>query len=100
VARNLVTGSGTDAVVLSAGMQVCFTGTALVDGKRIQRKHLQAAAKRAGLVATEDVSSRTSVLVCPDVQAKPQGKFKKAIGYGIPVISVSAFMEQIPLDED
>lgn len=100
VARELVIGSDTDAVVLSAGMQVCFTGTALVDGKRIQRKHLHAAAKRAGLVATEDVSSRTSVLVCPDVQAKPQGKFKKAIGYGIPVISVSAFMEQIPLDED
>jgi hypothetical protein len=98
VARALAGGESAGALQLAEGMKICFTGQAMVDGKRVQRKVLEEAACHAGLVPTEAVSGLTDVLVCPDGHDKAQSKYAKAIKLGVHLMSVSEFVAQVPVD--
>jgi NAD-dependent DNA ligase len=80
-------------------MRVCFTGDAKVGGERVDRKHLEDAAKRFGLVPTGAVSGRTDVLICPDDYDEGRSKFVKALKLGVRLMTVAEFVTQIPLEE-
>lgn len=73
--------------VLSAGMQVVFTGNHLM----YAREELQAYAASLGLEPSSGVSKATA-LVCAADAATSSGKAAKARRYGIPVVTVDEFV--------
>lgn len=98
-ARSISGESYRPQLVLTPGMRVCFTGDAKVGGERVDRKHLEDAAKRFGLVPTGAVSGRTDVLICPDDYDEGRTKFVKALKLGVRLMTVAEFVTQIPLEE-
>jgi len=73
--------------VLSAGMQVVFTG----DHPRYARDELHARASARGLLPANGVS-KTTGFVCAADAATTSGKAAMARRYGIPVITVDEFV--------
>ena len=80
---------------LCKGMRVCFTGEAIVDGESIARHVLE---KRAACTGMQPVASVTNkgcdLLVASDLSSQ-SGKAHKARRYGIPVMDVIDFLDQI-----
>lgn len=74
--------------ILSAGMQVVFTG----DHSRYTREELHARASARGLLPASGVSKATG-FVCAADGATTSGKATKARRYGIPVITVDEFIQ-------
>jgi len=79
--------------VPSPGMGICFTGQAIIDGKRTDRKILQEAADKAGLLVQPSVNKNTHVLVFPDENSRSTQKVKKALAMGIEGMTVERFAE-------
>ena len=80
------------------GMRVCFTGTVTVGGQPIARSVLERLAACAGLQPVRSVTKKAcEILVAADVSTR-SGKARKAHSYGIPVISVAGFLEQLGAD--
>ena len=80
---------------LQQGMRVCFTGTMTVSREPIARSALERLAACAGLQPVRSVTRKgCDVLVAADVSTW-SGKARKAHSYGIPVISVAGFLEQV-----
>ena len=80
---------------LQQGMRVCFTGTTTVSREPIARSALERLAACAGLQPVRSVTRKgCDVLVAADVSTQ-SGKARKAHSYGIPVISVAGFLEQV-----
>jgi DNA polymerase III epsilon subunit-like protein len=87
--------SQTATLALTAGLSVCFTGSA-VDGRgvEIDRDELAAAARAAGLEPVPSVTKATGLLVAAD-PASRSGKAAKARRNGTPVASVGDFLAAI-----
>ena len=80
---------------LCKGLRVCFTGEAIVDGESISRHVME---KRAACTGMQPVASVTKkgcdLLVAADLSSQ-SGKAHKAHRYGIPVMDVIDFLDQI-----
>lgn len=81
-------------VVLYQGMRICFTGSAIsADGEELTRDILESYAIKSECVPVSTVTKKTcDVLVAAD-KSSMSGKAKKARDFGIPVISVTEFLE-------
>lgn len=74
------------------GARVCFTGTAIVDGKRVDKSELKMVAENAGLQPVNGVTkSGCDLLVAADVSTS-SSKASKAKKWGIPVLSAHVFL--------
>ena len=80
---------------LAEGTRVCFTGTATVGGKAVGRDVLERLAALAGLVPVSSVTKKNCDLLVAADASSSSGKARKARDYGIPVLSVADFVEQI-----
>ena len=74
---------------LCKGMRVCFTGEAIVDGESIARHVLEKRAACTGMHPVASVTKKGCDL------SSQSGKAHKARRYGIPVMDVIDFLDQI-----
>lgn len=83
---------------LQQGMRVCFTGVVTSGGQPIARSELERLAACAGLQPVRSVTKKgCELLVAADASTR-SGKARKARSYGVPVISVADFLEQLGAD--
>ena len=82
-----------DPVTLQPGMNVCFTGTVVVDGTRVDRELLEKIATQAGMRPLKSVTKKCDLLVAADPLSQ-SGKARTARTRGIPIISVEDFLNQ------
>lgn len=90
-----VTAQPAPTMVLTPGMRVAFTGTAVVDGKLINREDLCIQAIAAKLTPVQTVTKKGCDLVVAADPTSSSGKAKKAHSWGIPIISVKTFSDLI-----
>lgn len=83
------------SVDLAEGTRVCFTGTATVGGEAVGRDVLERLAALAGLVPVSSVTKKNCDLLVAADTSSSSGKARKARDYGIPVLSVADFVEQL-----
>ena len=81
-----------DRVDLKAGMNVCFTGTAVISGAPANRELLEKIATLAGMTPMRTVTKKCDVLVAADPLSQ-SGKARTARERGIPIISIEDFMD-------
>ena len=81
-----------DRVELEAGMNVCFTGTAVIAGAPANRELLEKIATLAGMTPLKTVTKKCDVLVAADPLSQ-SGKARAARERGIPIISIKDFMD-------
>jgi DNA polymerase-3 subunit epsilon len=82
---------------LAPGLRVCFTGEAIVGGRKVERTELEARAAHAGLQSVADVTKKgCDILVVADPSSMSR-KAKKAREYDKPVMSIEDFVEQVAL---
>lgn len=79
---------------LRAGLVVCFTGTAVVDGQLLTRADLEQMAESARLTRASSVTRNVDVVVAADPHSMSR-KVTKARQYGISVISVDQFVDDL-----
>lgn len=87
-----------DSFVPKPGMGICFTGSAILNGARVEREKLRAAAEKAGLVVCESVNRDCNVLVFADQNARSTKKVKKALEMGIKGMTVERFAQLFPVE--
>ena len=80
---------------IDAGARVCFTGTAVVDGRHFERDDLEHLATRAGLQPVGSVTKKGCDLLVAADASSLSGKAKKARQYQIPIMEVSDFLDCI-----
>ena len=81
--------------VLSQGMKICFTGTAVVNGEHITRDQIEAKASLMGFQPVPKVTQKgCDLLVAADTSTN-SGKAKNAHKYGIPIMAAEDFLEKI-----
>ena len=90
-----VTAQPAPTVVLVPGMRVAFTGSAVVDGKPINRDDLCIQAIAAKLAPVQTVTKKGCDLVVAADPTSSSGKAKKARSWDIPIISVKTFNDLI-----
>ena len=78
--------------LLEPGTRVCFTGSAVVDGRPITRSELERMARAIGIEVVEAVTKRCGLLVAADPMSR-SGKARRARELGVRVISVADFVE-------
>ena len=83
---------------LRQGMHVCFTGEAIVRGRSIRRQVLERHAACAGLQPVRSVTKKGCDLLVAADSSTQSGKAHRARRYGIPLMAVSNFLEQIGAD--
>ena len=83
-----------DGVELEAGMGVCFTGAAVIDGQPVNRVLLEKVAKIAGLRTVDSVAEGCDVLVAADPMSR-SGEARKAREMDIPIIGMEDFLEAV-----
>jgi DNA polymerase-3 subunit epsilon len=89
-----------DAGEIRRGQRVCFTGTAVdVEGNAIERETLERLAARAGLQPVSSVTKKSCDLLVACDAASTSGKARKARDYGIPVIDVATFLNELGYGE-
>ena len=79
-------------VGLEYGMKVCFTGSAMVDGAKMNRMELETLAVLARLKPVYSVTKKCDLLVAADV-ASQSSKAKTARRYGIQIMSIQQFVD-------
>lgn len=80
------------AAVLSPGVRICFTGTAMLNGVVYEREEMEEIAWAAGFHPVNNVTkTRCDCLVAADV-ATMSNKAKNAARWGKPVISAEDFL--------
>jgi len=77
------------------GLRVCFTGEPLINGQVVSRSSLESIAANAGLQPVSSVTKKSCDLLVAADKSSMSGKAKKAMDFGIPVLSVSEFLESI-----
>ena len=85
------TPSPTSPVELKAGMNVCFTGTYVVNGARVGKETLEKIATQAGLRPLKTLTNKCQVLVAADPMSQ-SGKARTARKRSIPIVSVEDFI--------
>ena len=81
---------------IAPGTRVCFTGSAVdPTGRKIGRSKLEEFATRAGLQPVSGVSKKGCDLVVASDAATSSSKAVKARKYGIPILSVMDFLDQV-----
>ena len=80
---------------INLGARVCFTGTAVVDGRHFERDDLEHLATRAGLQPVGSVTKKGCDLLVAADASSLSGKAKKARQYQIPIMEVSDFLDCI-----
>lgn len=82
------------AVKLSAGSLVCVTSEATVFGKSWSFESLSLVIEKMECRPTNQLNKKggVSLLLCPEVHART-GKAKKAVNWGIPMMSFADFLE-------
>ena len=83
---------------LRQGMHVCFTGEAIVRGRSIGRQVLERHAACAGLQPVRSVTKKGCDLLVAADPSSQSGKARTARRYGIPVMAVAEFLEQVGAD--
>ena len=83
---------------LRQGMHVCFTGEAIIGGRLITRHVLERHAACAGLQPVRSVTKRACDLLVAADPSSQSGKARTARRYGVPVIAVVDFLEQVGVD--
>ena len=80
---------------LRRGTRVCFTGEAIVCGEMWHRARLETVAMRAHMIPVRTVTKKgCDLLVAADV-ATASGKARKARRYGVPLLSVTEFVDRV-----
>ena len=77
---------------LRIGVRVCFTGSAIVEGKPIARDFLEKNAAQAGMQPVGSVTRKNCDLLVAADSSSRSGKTRKARDYGIPVMTVEEFL--------
>ena len=78
---------------LVRGLRVCFTGEAIMDGKKFERADLEAWAAKAGMQPVSSVTKKgCDLLVTADISSM-SGKAKKARDYEKPIMSIQHFIK-------
>ncbi len=85
----------TARITALAGLRVCFTGAATLDGLPVERRELESLAASYGLQAVGSVTQKGCDLVAAADSASMSGKAKKARDWGIPVMSVQEFLKKL-----
>ena len=80
---------------LREGMHVCFTGEAVVKGRPIARRELERHAACAGMQPVRSVTKKKCDLLVAADSSSQSGKVRTARRYGLQVIAVADFLEQI-----
>lgn len=104
--RTICAALGTDASLVPAitpnidasiasGQRVCFTGSFIIDGTPTTKEDLARLAATAGLQPVGDVTKAGCDLLVASDPASASGKAKKARGWGIPVIGIAEFLNQV-----
>ena len=86
--------SSQGSVLLPLGHRVCFTGEAIVNGRRVDRETLVRAAEAAGLVPVPRVTKKCDLLVAADPLSQ-SGKANYARKLGLPIIGIEEFLLEI-----
>jgi DNA polymerase-3 subunit epsilon len=81
-----------DSGPLVRGLRVCFTGEAIMDGKKFDRTDLEAWAAQAGLQPVSSVTKKGCDLLVAADPSSMSGKAKKARDYGKPIMSIEDFV--------
>lgn len=85
--------SNIDHLPLSAGIKICFTGSATSQsGEPISRADLEAIAITKGYVPVTSVTKKSCDLLVAENKSSMSGKTQKARNFGIRVISVKEFL--------
>ena len=83
---------------LQCGMRICFTGEVILNGRKLERDLLQEKAAIVGMQPVRDVTKNgCDMLVAADISSQ-SGKARKARKYGIPVIEVTKFLNEVGID--
>ena len=83
---------------LRSGMRICFTGEVIINGKKIERYLLQEKTAIVGMQPVRDVTKKgCDMLVVADPSSQ-SGKARKARRYGIPVIMVAEFLNEVGIE--
>jgi DNA polymerase-3 subunit epsilon len=77
------------------GLRVCFTGEPVLDGRALARSVLESIAANAGLQPVSSVTKKGCDLLVAADTSSMSGKAKKALAYGIPVMSAVEFLAAI-----
>ena len=80
---------------IDAGARVCFTGTAVVDGKHFERDELEHLATQAGLQPVRSVTRKNCDLLVAADASSGSRKAKLARQYEIPLMEVADFLSCI-----
>jgi DNA polymerase-3 subunit epsilon len=81
-----------DSGPLVRGLRVCFTGEAIMNGKKFDRTDLEAWAAQAGLQPVSSVTKKGCDLLVAADPSSMSGKAKKAHDYGKPIMSIEDFV--------
>lgn len=85
-----------DTIVLTSGMSVCFTGSAIDgSGNEIERSDLELVTVRHGLVTTDSVTSKGCDLVVAADTSTRSRKADQARRFGIPIASIDDFLQTV-----
>lgn len=74
------------------GTTVCFTGSAVIEGRPITRSELEGIARSVGIEVVGAVTKRCGLVVAADPMSR-SGKARRAREVGVRVVSVADFME-------
>jgi hypothetical protein len=90
----------TGTIALTPGLCVCFTGSATDgSGNEVDRADLESLAVRNGLVAKDSVTAKgCGLLIAADTSTR-SGKADQARRFGIPVASLSDFLQSVDTSE-
>ena len=83
---------------LRSGMRVCFTGTVVVTGNPVCRSFLEETAASAGMQPVASVTKKNCDLLVAADTSSQSGKARKARNYGIPVMAVADFLNEVGRD--
>lgn len=79
---------------LRNGMRVCFTGNAIVEGASVSRSFLEETAALVGMQPVGSVTKRGCDLLVVADSSTQSGKARKALEFGIPMMTVVDFLNQ------
>ncbi len=80
--------------LLAPGTRACFTGSAVIDGRSLQRSELERMARAAGYEVVAGVTKRCDLVVAADPMSR-SGKARQARARGVPIMGVADFLEHV-----
>ena len=83
---------------LHSGMRICFTGTAVHAGNPVSRSLLEETAALTRMQPVGSVTKKNCDLLVAADPSSQSGKTRKARNYGIPVMTVEDFLNEVGKD--